>query len=86
MSINFNEVLVCEYVDVLLCEQFMDYVIYLLWILLFKIFGFVFMVKCQLGDYLMLYVVIYWVNFGDVIVVEVDDQFVVVGGNVCVIV
>lgn len=64
----------------------MYYVIKLLWEGMLCIVGLVFIVKCELGDYFMLYVVIYCVSFGDVIVVEVDDEFVVVGGNVCVIV
>lgn len=64
----------------------MYYSIKLFWLGMLCIVGFVFIVKCESGDYLMFYVVIYCVWSGDIFVVEVDDKFVVVGGNVCVIV
>lgn len=85
MSINFNDVSVCEYADALPREQFMDYAIHSLWTPAPKIFGPAFTVKCQPGDHLMLHAAIYRANPGDVIVVEADDQFAVAGGNVCAI-
>ncbi len=85
MSINFNEVSVCEYADALPREQFMDYAIHSLWTPSPKISGPAFTVKCQPGDHLMLHAAIYRANPGDVIVVEADDQFAVAGGNVCAI-
>ena len=77
MSINFNDVSVCEYADALPREQFMDYAIHSLWTPSPKISGPAFTVKCQPGDHLMLHAAIYRANPGDVIVVEADDQFAV---------